>query len=395
MLPARVPATSTLVGVQPRHAILGALAIAVGVATGCAEERPPVTDGRDPSAGGPQFDTTVSTKPPGCGVTDDGSQCDCLDVPLYVDAPTMYFVLDRSASMRIPDKWTQVRITIGRLMRALGPRANFGATMYPGSADACAPGPEIMSVRNGDPPSSGVDGPTTTALLTATRVAPTGGTPTAATLEAVRGRLQSIAGRRFVILATDGAPNCNTRASCNFDQCQPNIEEAPSCPREGPFNCCDPMTGGFREHCNDAVPTLAAIAGLRAQGIPVYVIGLPGTTPYGPLLDQMAVEGGTARQATPRYYAVDSTSEVAMLAALKQIAAQIAGVCTFDLKEAPANPGLVNVYVDDALLPYEPVNGWSIEDRKVTLLGGACDRVKRGDVLDVRIISGCPRVEPR
>ena len=51
--------------------------------------------------------------------------------------------------------------------------------------------------------------------------------------------------------------------------------------------------------------------------------------------------------------------------------------------------------MDDAVLPYEPVNGWTISGKTVTLVGTACERVKSGDVLDVRIIAGCPRIEPR
>jgi hypothetical protein len=382
---------------------LGTLALAFGVAFGCGSERPPVTgDGQwaGGSAGGgsPRFSTDAggASKPPGCGAMPDGTQCDCIDVPLYVDPPTIYFVLDRSGSMANPDKWTQVRVTVGKIMRSLGPRANFGAAMFPapGTEDVCAPGKEIMSVRRGDPPSSGVDGPTTSALLSATLVTPNGGTPTGPTLQAVRTHLDKIEGQVFVILATDGAPNCNPYASCGFDRCQLNIENRPGCPKEGPFNCCEPPDG-VRENCTDSASTLGAIGALKMSGIPVYVVGLPGAAAYASLLDEMAIAGGTARGTSPKYFAVDAASEDLMLAALKKVAAQITGTCTFDLKEEPPSPSHVNVYMDDVVLPYEPVNGWTISGKTVTLVGAACDRVKNGDVLDVRIIAGCPRVEPR
>ena len=382
---------------------LSTFVLAFGLAAGCGSERPPVSDygtsggGAAGGSGGPQFNPdTGGTRPPGCGTKPDGSQCECLDVPLYVDAPTLYFVLDRSGSMAVTDKWNQVRTTVGKIMRGLGPRASFGAAMFPAadSIDTCAPGTEILSVRPGDPPSSGVDGPTTTALLAATRVTPSGGTPTGPTLAEVHGRLGGIPGRKFVILATDGAPNCNPSASCGFDRCQANIEDVPGCPKEGPVNCCEPPAG-YRENCTDATSTLAAIRQLEAGGIPVYVVGLPGAAPYAALLDEMAVAGGTALPTSPRYFAVNAASEDVMLAALKKVAAQITGTCTFDLKEEPAHTDLVNVYLDDVVLPYEPVNGWTITGKTVTLVGSACERVKNGDVLDVRIIAGCPRVEPK
>jgi hypothetical protein len=321
-----------------------------------------------------------------------------VDVPLFIDAPTIYFVLDRSGSMADQDKWTDVRIAVGKIMRSLGPRANFGATLFPGpsSTDACAPGTEVMTVHPGDPPSSSVDGPTTTLLLTVTRVQPGGGTPTAATLEVVRANLQKIAGRKFVIVATDGAPNCNGNTTCGFDQCQPNIQSVAGCPAAGPYNCCEPPTG-FRENCNDSGGTLAAVTGLKNDNIPVYVLGLPGSAypPYVALLNQMAVAGGTALPTSPKYFAVDTAGEATMLTALRKVAAQITGTCVFQLQDAPSDPTLVNVYMDDVVLPFEPVNGWTITGKTVTLVGDACARVKSGDVLDVRIITGCPRVTIR
>ena len=54
-----------------------------------------------------------------------------VDVPLFTNPPNMYFVLDRSGSMGESDKWDRVRLTVARLMRGLGPRANFGAAIFP------------------------------------------------------------------------------------------------------------------------------------------------------------------------------------------------------------------------------------------------------------------------
>lgn len=380
-----------------------ALAFVFAWAGGCDSSRPPVSgggsqsSGGNASSGGEVFATDAGPSvPPGCGTTPDGTQCGCLDVPLFGDPPTIYFVLDRSGSMAASDKWNQVRVTIGKIMRSLGPRAKFGAAMFPGlaSSDICAPGAEILSVRAGDAPSSGVDGPTTTALLAATRVLPNGGTPTGATLEVVRSRLASAPGKVYVILATDGAPNCNENAKCGFDSCQVNIEEVPGCPKEGPLNCCEDPNGN-PENCNDESATLDAIDSLATTGRPVYVVGLPGADPYANLLDRMAVAGGTALPTSPRYFAVNAASEPVMLAALKKIAAKITATCTFELQQAPQSATNVNVYLDDVVLPYEPVDGWTITDRTVTLVGDACARVQNGDVLDVRIIDGCPRIEPR
>lgn len=382
---------------------LSALAAVMALVAGCGSERPPPAGSSSSGAigggaggGGPGgfTDGGVSNKPPGCGQKEDGSFCDCLDVPLFGEPPNMYFVLDRSGSMAEENKWSQVRVVVAQILRGLGPRANFGATIFPGlEQQACALAKEVLPISPGDPPGA-TDGPTTKKLLATTADAPYGGTPTAQALRATLESLRNAKGKTFVILATDGGPNCNATASCNFDQCQPNIENVPGCPASGP-TCCEPPSGA-RESCLDSAATQSAVSALKAAGIPVYVIGLPGTAAYATLLDQLAVAGGTALPSSPKYYKIESAADnTALLKTLKQIAAKIVATCEFKLQETPAQANQVNVYLDEVVLPKDPVNGWKIDGATVTLLGTACEKVLSGDVLDVRIITGCPTVEPR
>ena len=373
------------------------------VVAACGNDHPrsaELTVGNPAARGGGfgfDFSDAGSTSPPGCGVLDDGTACECVDAALFVDPPTIYFALDSSGSMAIDDRWTQTRLTVADVMRSVGPRANFGAMAFPaGNGGQCSPGVEVLAITPGDPPSA-TDGPAVQRMIAATGYIPGGGTPTAAALKLVNQRLQNVSGKAYVILATDGAPNCNDLAACGISQCQLNIEhyqdENHDCAPGGPENCCT-NSGG---NCNDGVATLDAIRALKARNIPVYVIGLPGTQfpAYAELLNDMADAGGTAQAGATRYFAVQSGTSAEILVALKKIAAQITGTCQFDLKEAPADPKLVNVYFDNLILPQESVNGWKIEGKTVTLLGRACDRVKTGDVLDVRIIAGCPTVYPK
>jgi hypothetical protein len=375
-----------------------ALLASFTVAAGCAAEKPPLLEGtpREREAeNGPSFTPGNETNryPPECGKKPDGEPCECLEVPLFVDPPTIYFVLDRSGSMRVDQKWSHVRTTVATIMRKLGPRAKFGAAVFPrpDSKLDCATGIEVMSVRAGDPPSSFAYGPTTVTLLNATLGEPSGSTPTAASLEDARKRLESVPGRKYVILATDGAPNCNPRIACALESCQINLERAYGCVPEGPLNCCEPPFGDPNA-CTDAADTVTAIKNLVGAGVPVYVVGLPGALPYAALLDQMAMAGNTALAQSPRYFAVGAASEAVMLSALQSIAAKITATCSFELAAEPAAADLVNVYLDDRVLPYDPTNSWSISGKTVTLLGEPCSRVMAGEVLDVRIIAGCPRV---
>ena len=378
-----------------RTSAIAALAGSFALVVACGSSHPLAAGGGTSNgAGGGASDggfDSEETKPPGCGTAADGTSCGCVDVPLFVDPPNMYFVLDRSGSMADDGKWQQVRVTVGNLTRQVGQRANFGATVFPGAtgADQCSAGTEVMALRAGDPPSSDKNGPTTTALFAATNTPPGGGTPTAATLRDVLARVKSFSGKTFVILATDGGPNCNAQTTCTAASCIPNIEGSAECPTGGPFNCCE---GANTDQCLDGAPTTTAVKALANSGYPVYVVGIPGSAPYAALLDDLAVAGGTALASSPKYYRVDTASSASLLGTLRKVAAKIVATCTFTFKETPPNPDLVNVYLDEVVLPRDPINGWTISGSTVTLVGNACAKVTNGDVLDVRIIAGCPSV---
>jgi len=365
--------------------VLAALALFVGLAACGSDHPPPAGDGTGEvlTKGG----ADGGAKPPGCGRKDDGTQCACVDVPFFADPPNVYLVLDRSGSMADDGKWDLVRSTVGRVLRDLGPRANFGATVFPGfSGDSCGPSAEMMSLRPGDPPSS-IDGPTTTFLLNATNLPPKGNTPTASALRDVLGRVQGAAGKTFIVLATDGGPNCGLEPTCPLTECIENIENAPGCPPEGPRNCCT-RPG----QCLDVAAAKDAVTALKAGGFPVFVIGIPGSAAFGSLLDDLAVAGGTPLPGTPRYFRVDTAAEQALLGTLRKVLAKIVATCSFPLNGAVPDPELVNVYLDDVVEPKDPVNGWTLDGNVVTLVGSTCTRVMNGDVLGVRIIAGCPSV---
>lgn len=369
--------------------VLAFIALLVALATAaCGSSRPPPAgDGTGVTPTPTSRLGDAGAKPPGCGKKDDGTSCDCVDVPLFADPPNIYLVLDRSGSMLDDDKWLHVRTTVGRVLRDVGPRANFGATVFPGlSGISCGPTNEVMSVRPGDPPSS-TDGPTTSFLLNATNITPRGSTPTATALREVLGRVQPLPGKTFIVLATDGGPNCGAEATCDLSLCIENIENAPGCPPAGPRNCCT-RPG----QCLDATATTDAVTALKTAGYPVFVIGIPGSAAFGSLLDQLARAGGTALPGTPEYFRVDTAGDVELLATLRKVLAKIVATCSFPLTADPPDPNLVNVYLDEVVQPKDPVNGWKLDGKVVTLLGSACTRVMNGDVLGVRVIAGCPSV---
>lgn len=296
------------------------------------------------------------------------------------------------------NKWSTIINVLGQLVVDLGPRVKIGAAVFPNTRtnlDECGPGLEVFAPTQGDTP-PGWLGPTGVALLTTLgHLSPFGATPTAVTLKALQPQLQALPGKTYVVLATDGGPNCNPTAACAGDQCQPNIESIAGCAPTGP-NCC---TGVNNLACNDGEPTKSAVAAITASGIPVYVVGVPGSAPYARLLNELAQAGGTARTpdagaGTTQYYDVNSTDQTAFEAALRNVAARVTGSCTMQLNTAPTDPGLVNVFLNEKPLAQD--GNWTLTGQTVTIVDPkTCQSILNGDVLDVRVVVGCPTVRAR
>jgi hypothetical protein len=319
--------------------------------------------------------------------------CACADEPLGGDPPTLYFVLDRSASMADDSKWKTIITVIGGVVEALGPRAKIGAAVFPDPhTDQCGAGIEVFAPTRGDAP-AGQAGPVEATFLTQLgRLAPQGGTPTAATLAALAPHVKSLAasGKTYMILATDGGPNCNADADCDASTCELNIEQAlPACSPSGSTNCCANGSYGAPTSCLDGQATADAVTQLAQNGVPVYVVGVPGSAPYADLLNQLAMNGGTARTEPPYYYAVDSADVAAFSAAISSVAASIAGSCTLTLDQPPPDPAQVNVFLDEQPLPQAGPDGWSLDGQTVTIDGASCNAIRAGSVLDVRVVAGC------
>jgi hypothetical protein len=323
------------------------------------------------------------------------------------EAPSLYFVLDRSGSMQADsgqqglNRYQAVRVAVVEVVRRLGNRANFGAAVLPGRplVTGCETGFEVFKTRTGDVAhDGGADGPVTRAFAIAIDATPQGGTPLAATLERIRPTLVALSGKTAVVLATDGGPNCNPQTTCTAADCVLNIEKAsldgvlctPS------YNCCSAAIPGAPAglNCVDSSATIQAIQKLHDAGIQTYIVGIPGSSYYSLLLDQLATAGGSARASSPRYYRVDDMSQ--MSDTLLQIGTRVLITCDFVLDAPPPDPGLVNVYLDRDVVAYDPTDGWTwTGESTLALHGQACQRLENGLVAQVQVVAGCPTELPK
>lgn len=319
------------------------------------------------------------------------------------EPPNLYFLVDCSGSMGAPEensalsKYGMARLVLGDLLDVIGHRVRYGASIFPDGSDQCGPGVELFApTLGGLPACDGTRDPTLSEFLRQFGFhAPTGSTPTAAAVARVGQELEALDGDTYLVLLTDGAPNCNADATCDAASCSLNIDGASLGQRScsGSYNCCDPDNGlsDAASYCVDADATETEVAKLAAHGIPTFVVGMPGASAYADVLDRLAEAGGTARSGATAYYAADDRE--ALQQALYAIGTGVAIRCSIELDAAPEDPARVNVYFDGAVVPADPDNGWSWDgDTTIRVNGDACDELKSGSVIDARAVFGCETV---
>lgn len=366
------------------------------MAAGCgAEERaPPPAATQKPVNDAGFIESGTDDPPP----LDASGLCGNELIPIVDERPNLYFVVDHSGSMNQEVSGRSLaeatHDAIRDVLQLVGPHVRYGAAVFPNPGiGECAAGSEVYALRAGEPnPESGTSA-TLRGLLNALDDAPVrGGTPVSSTLEVLRSSLLNEDRRTYVILATDGGPNCNSKQDCTAEECQLNIEGATvggfEC--DAKLNCCDPNFAlGAQLNCLDREPSVARVAELRAGGVDTFVIGMKGSEPYQDTLNQLAVAGGRSRGVEPRYYPADSPQ--ALSDALVQIGLAVAISCTIELNAKPPDRNKVNVYFDSALIPSDQSDGWRwVDDTHIEIVGDRCVELQSAKVDQVQIVSGCP-----
>ncbi len=292
------------------------------------------------------------------------------------------FLMDRSGSMDFgidgkpstglnPSRWNQLADALSPVLSSIEGTVQMGAKFFPEPFNG-----------GGDPESaclveSTIDVPL--ALNNAKAISsifqsssPGGGTPTAAAVKAGASILTSTDTRavtRFMVLATDGAPNCAP------DGKDPNTCVCTAVTQ----NQCKMSGDAFS--CLDGNATVKAIADVLAtQMVPTFVIGLgeQERPEFTTVLDQMAIAGGRPRDTAPHYYKVLVQQD--LTDAFTQIQASITQ-CTFVTPSKPDNPDAISIVVNGVMVVNDPthMNGWDYVNKnfgEIQLYGSACDLAK-------------------
>jgi hypothetical protein len=280
-------------------------------------------------------------------------------------------VLDRSGSMENElesgeTRWEAVVPTLVSAIDATSAGIWWGLKSYPELDDTeqCAPESIVPTIHV--PIAEGGAGTVVTAVEATTPLGD--GTPTGDAirfaLDHLRERAMESDNPKFLLLATDGEPNC------------PDDDD-----EDGP----DPVDY-----------TVDAIAEALAEGFPTFVVGVD-TSEDGAVenLNAMAEAGGRPRDGDPSFYLASTQEEIEM--ALQEITGEIAS-CVFDLDPPPPVPDNIAVDFNGMRTERDPSlqDGWEYtkdDYSQLEVYGQWCERIKSEPASAVNIKYGCPERE--
>jgi hypothetical protein len=365
-------ATDRTLSAIGRTALLGACVTALALGAGCTSRSDMRRGGGGGGGGGGTDGGPGGGRDMFVSMTD--AACEAIDVRALPGTANVLVVLDRSSSMYREastgiegvDRWKGAVTALREVTATLDDRVNFGLMLFanpdaPAGSTLCGAGKVDVA------PAAGTAGAIAAELTGDPNTLTGSWTPTAVSLDAARVALSSVEGRSYVLLVTDGAPNCNDALNASTCRYAGNI---PNNPRL----------------CVDDVRTVAAVEALAAAGIPTFVVGYE-TSEWADVLDRMAAAGGTAY---PEH--IEVSDGPSLTSALGDIAGSIVS-CSYDLEEVPVIQ-YVQVTLDGADVQHESVStgpgAWRLTgERTVELTGAACDTLRDGGTHSLRIVRQC------
>jgi hypothetical protein len=305
---------------------------------------------------------------PGTGGT---PSCGQTNVTVMPQPPDILIVQDKSLSMNEDasgancnttgcSKWSQVSTAIDTVVMATQTTVNWGL-MFFGSDSMC--GVSTTPIVPITPSASYA--PISQAYA---NNMPSSYTPTEAAVNAavtvMQAQMQTDANPKYLLLATDGLPNC----------------------KAGARNVMD----------DDSAGAETAVTNAMTAGFPTFVVGI-GNTMGVATLNQLAMNGGEPQVGSAdgnSFYEVNSTAD--LVTALNKIVGLVAS-CTIPLTGVNGTLAKVAVSAQDASgntveIMQDPTNGWSYTDttmKAIILNGTACSSLQAGTLTGFQFIYTC------
>ncbi len=301
-------------------------------------------------------------------------------------APDVVMVFDKSGSMSIAlgnsTRWLVMTAAVRSVVRASEQKINWGLMLFPAN-EGCA-------VFDVDVPV----GPDHAAMIERKvgSANPNGETPAREAIQKAHAYLKGL-GRsapRYILLATDGAPNCAAGCTCpfGFAPCEGNkCRRSDGAGGMGAMACEMPCT----ERGVDMAGAIDATRQAAVESTTVIVIGMQTGVAEDAALTAMATAGGFARPAgvARRYYLAENGAE------LEQALMDIAGLivsCTYPLTTQAPDPDNIVITVNGMQVPRDEVNGFALgpDGKSIIFRGRTCDELQTLRTPNIQVVLGCP-----
>ena len=306
-------------------------------------------------------------------------------------------------------KWDVLKSALHEALTVAPDRFSFGLELFPTSATDTPIAYECAARCCEMPVHAEMNVPVLAAaqsvpeiLSTLDGTGPAGASPTARALERAYdyftlGARGELGGGRYVLLVSDGGPNCNQDLDCEKETCTLNIERTGGCSLDTEFNCCYAQP----EACLDELDTQASIEELQQVGVSTIVVGLPGSEQYSEQFAGFALAGGAPDlEGDKAYYEVAAEDgPEALTATLSGIIESLDWPCEIPLAYWQIDDlNTVNVVIDCEVLPKTAPDGsnWAFIFHAhgwvagIQITGPACERIQQGltERIDVVVCSG-------
>lgn len=302
----------------------------------------------------------------------------CIDGALALEPafPVVTLVVDRSSSMSQrfstsnASKWNSLKAALRTSLPPWNDAFELGLHLFPsvGTSEGCTDTPGFLlapALQNVDAVIEALNG-----------TSPGGATPTAVAIEnagAALTGLRTASSAKGLILATDGAPDCNSALTRG-------------CVCASGSNC-----SGTR--CLDDARTIERIATVAASGVPTWVIGIRSSEDavFIDVLNRMAEAGGRPQAGAQKFFS--ATSEGELEAAFTSIGQQV-GECHYLTASVPDLGGSIAVELDGQFVPYDvaQAEGWAWIDAgngELALYGDTCARAQTLGVEKLTVVVSC------
>lgn len=376
-----------------RRVIASGLSLALAACAG--NERPPSYGHAGPDASISLFSDTprvIDAIP----LREVNTSCGGTAMSLTRRSATVLLVVDRSGSMADltiegVQKWQALLGALNMVLPRVEANLRVGLVVFPAQLPSGTVNPTAMQVCH-----VAQDITVQPALNNATRILttlvaqpPVGATPTHAGIAAAERWFMTDPdrdGARYILLATDGGPNCNLASAL---PCR--------CTSSNSALCTDSANMFARLNCLDENPPVEAIGRLNQSGIPTYVLGLAGVESFTDVLNRMADAGGRARTGATRYYNVATSADLT-----REFTTITSGLieCRFRLNAPPPDPTLVDVRLDGRSLIHDVMrrDGWDWSDdshTEILFYGDTCDDIRAATGGSQLVAAfGCPAPVP-